>query len=126
MGRRILIVEDNPMNMELASDLLEIAGYEVLQAMDAQAGIDLARSQQPDLILMDISLPGMDGLTATGILKGEAPTDTIPVIALTAHAMAGDEEKALAAGCDAYLTKPIQTRTFTSSIETVLAEFGSA
>src|SRR5438128_2741992 len=108
---KILIVEDNAMNMELAADLLEAAGHEVFRARAAEQGIELARSAAPDLILMDISLPGMDGLVATQRLKAEPATRAIPVLALTAHAMKGDHEKALAAGCAGYLTKPIDTRT---------------
>ena len=112
MGNRILIVEDNEANMELASDLLEVAGFEVLQAPTAEIGIELARSRQPDLIVMDIGLPGMDGLVATAILKADAATQAIAILATTSHAMKGDQEKALAAGCDGYITKPIDTRTF--------------
>lgn len=113
---KILIVEDNPLNMELAADLLNAAGYEVLQATTAERGIQLARSVLPDLILMDTSLPGMDGLQATRILKGDAATEHIPVVSLTANAMKGDEETARAAGAMAYVTKPIDTRTFVQSV----------
>jgi CheY-like chemotaxis protein len=113
---RILIVEDNAMNMELAVDLLQAAGYVVLSATEAEQGIEVARATKPDLILMDISLPGMDGLVATQRLKSDPATREIPVVALTAHAMKGDEEKALAAGCAGYLTKPIDTRTFGQAI----------
>ena len=109
---QILVVEDNPVNMELATDLLEIAGFTVLQADNAEKGIEMAKARMPGLILMDISLPGMDGLTATGILKSDAATRHIPVVALTAQAMKGDEEKAREAGCDGYITKPIDTREF--------------
>jgi two-component system cell cycle response regulator DivK len=104
----ILIVEDNPTNMTLASFLVESAGHTVLFATDAEAGLALARSRQPHLILMDIQLPGMDGLEATAHLKRDAATRGIPVVALTALAMKGDEERILAAGCDAYLTKPMR------------------
>jgi CheY-like chemotaxis protein len=117
---KILIVEDNPLNMELAADLLEVAGYEVLQATTAERGIQLARSLLPDLILMDTSLPGMDGLQATQILKSDAGTQNIPVISLTANAMKGDEQTALAAGALAYVTKPIDTRTFVKDISRFL------
>ena len=109
---QILVVEDNSANMELATDLLEIAGFTVLQADNAEKGIEMAKAQMPGLILMDIGLPGMDGLTATGILKSDAATRHIPVVALTAQAMKGDEEKAREAGCDGYITKPIDTREF--------------
>ena len=117
---KILIIEDNPLNMELAADLLEVAGYEVLQATTAERGIQLARALLPDLILMDTSLPGMDGLQATQILKDDASTEHIPVISLTANAMKGDEQTALAAGALAYVTKPIDTRTFVKDISRFL------
>ena len=117
---KVLIIEDNPLNMELAADLLEVDGYEVLQATTAERGIQLARSLLPDLILMDTSLPGMDGLQATQILKSDASTQHIPVISLTANAMKGDEQTALAAGALAYVTKPIDTRTFVKDISQFL------
>ena len=117
---KILIIEDNPLNMELAADLLMVAGYQVLQAATAEKGIQLARSLLPDLILMDTSLPGMDGLQATRILKSDSATEHIPVISLTANAMKGDEETARAAGALAYVTKPIDTRTFVESISVYL------
>jgi CheY-like chemotaxis protein len=113
---KILVVEDNPLNMELAVDVLGAAGYIVLQAENAERGIALARAERPALILMDVRLPGMDGLSATEILKGEPETREIPVVALTAHAMKGDEEKALAAGCKGYITKPIDTRTLPGEV----------
>ncbi|MBW2690181.1 MAG: response regulator, partial [Deltaproteobacteria bacterium] len=115
-GEKILIVEDNSMNLELATDLLEAAGYFVIQAGSAEEGLKLARADSPDLILMDIGLPGMDGLEATGVLKQDLAITDIPVIALTAHAMQGDEEKALASGCAGYITKPIDTRTFSKTV----------
>ncbi len=115
-GEKILIVEDNPMNLELATDLLEAAGYVVIQAGTAEEGIKLARVEFPDLILMDIGLPGIDGLEATGNLKQDPTIKDIPVIAMTAHAMRGDEEKALAAGCAGYITKPIDTRGFPKAV----------
>ncbi len=117
--KKILVVEDNPVNMELVTDLLEIAGYEILQASTAEEGIETARATQPDLILMDVRLPGMDGLSATSILKKADDTRHIPVIALTAQAMKGDEERALEAGCDAYLSKPIDTRALPGAIAEV-------
>jgi len=104
------------MNMELVVDLLEAEGHTLLQATDAEHGILLARSACPDLILMDVALPGMDGLQATQILKTDSLTHAIPIVALTAHAMAGDAAKALAAGCAGYLAKPINTRTFVSNL----------
>jgi CheY-like chemotaxis protein len=109
---KILVIEDSPLNMELVTDLLEVNGYRVLQAIEAQTGIDMAVQAHPDLILMDVQLPGMDGLTAIRHLKGDARTSAIPVVALTAHAMVGDQEKAEAAGCNGYVVKPIDTRQF--------------
>lgn len=113
---RILVVEDTPMNLELVTDLLEAAGHAVLAATTAEAGLTLARRERPDLILMDISLPGMDGLAATRALKADPTTSDIPVVALTAHAMRGDERRAIEAGCVARLTKPIDTRAFVARI----------
>ncbi len=115
-GEKILIVEDNPMNLELATDLLEASGYVIIQAGTAEEGIELARVKFPDLILMDVGLPGMDGLEATGVLKQDPTTKDIPVIAMTAHAMKGDEERALTAGCAGYITKPICTREFPKTV----------
>ena len=115
-GEKILIVEDNSMNLELATDLLEAAGYFVIQAGSAEEGIKLARADSPDVILMDIGLPGMDGLEATRVLKQDLATKDIPVIALTAHAMQGDEEKAFASGCAGYIAKPINTRAFSKTV----------
>lgn len=113
---KILIVEDNPANMTLAVFLLESAGHAVISAMDAEAGMTLARTEQPDLILMDMQLPGMDGLEATVLLKQNASTRAIPVIALTALAMKGDEERIRAAGCDGYIAKPLAYREFLAAI----------
>ena len=112
----VLVVEDNPANMTLARFLIESAGHTVLGATDAEAGLTLARDAKPDLILMDIQLPGMDGLEATAILKGDDATRAIPVIALTALAMKGDEERIRAAGCDGYIAKPLAYREFLASI----------
>jgi len=102
--------------MTLATFLLKSAGYAVLSAVDAEAGLALARTEQPDLVLMDIQLPGMDGLQATAVLKGDAATRDIPVIALTALAMKGDEERIRAAGCDGYIAKPLAYREFLATI----------
>ncbi len=118
--KKILVIEDNPMNMELVVDLLETYDFIVFAAENAESGIDLAKKHIPDLILMDISLPGMDGLVATTILKNDDVTKSIPVIALTAHAMDGDEEKALIAGCDSFLTKPIDTRQFPKKVAEII------
>ena len=104
---RLLVVEDNPTNMKLAIMLLETAGHSVISAKDAEAGLTLARDERPDLILMDVQLPGMDGLAATALLKADDATRAIPVIALTALAMKGDEERIRAAGCDGYIAKPL-------------------
>jgi CheY-like chemotaxis protein len=115
-GEKVLVVEDNETNMELTATLLEIAGFVVLQAETAEDGIRLAQTEAPALILMDISLPGMDGLTATRVLRGDPSTHLIPVVALTAHAMKGDGDKALAAGCNGYIPKPIDTRVFSKTV----------
>ena len=114
----ILVVEDNVTNMELATFLLESAGHIVLRATDAEGGLALARTAHPDLILMDVQLPGIDGLEATKRLKGDVATRSIPVIALTALAMMGDEARVRAAGCDGYIAKPMRYREF---LETVSA-----
>ena len=113
---RVLIVEDNPTNMRLAVFLLQSAGHTVLSATDAEAGLTLARDEQPNLILMDIQLPGMDGLEATALLKRDDATRAIPVIALTALAMKGDEERIRAAGCDGYIAKPMRYKDFLAAI----------
>jgi two-component system cell cycle response regulator DivK len=113
---KVLIVEDNPANMKLATFLLELAGHTVLSATDAEAGLTLARGEQPRLILMDIQLPGMDGLEATALLKRDDATRAIPVIALTALAMKGDEERIRAAGCDGYIAKPLAYQDFLSVV----------
>src|SRR5258705_10693413 len=112
LSLKVLLIEDNPINMELATDLLEGSGFEVVTAQDAEVGVNLARETQPSLILMDLSLPGMDGLEATKALKADPQTAAIPIVAVTAHAMKGDEQKALDAGCEGYITKPIDTRMF--------------
>jgi two-component system cell cycle response regulator DivK len=117
----ILVVEDNPANMTLAIFLLESAGHSVLCAVDAEAGLTLARQAQPQLILMDIQLPGMDGLEATRLLKREDATRAIPVIALTALAMKGDEERIRAAGCDGYIAKPLAYKDFLAVVSACLA-----
>jgi two-component system, cell cycle response regulator DivK len=109
---KILIVEDNAANMALWVFLLESVGYTVLSAMDAEVGLTLARDERPNLILMDMQLPGMDGLEATKLLKRDEATRDIPVIALTAQAMKGDEERIRAAGCDGYIAKPMHYPDF--------------
>ena len=113
---KVLIVEDNLANMTLATFLLHSKGHIVISATDAETGLALARDEQPDLILMDIQLPGMDGLEATRLLKRDDATCAIPVIALTALAMKGDEERIRAAGCDGYIAKPLAYRDFLTII----------
>jgi CheY-like chemotaxis protein len=107
MMTKVLLVEDNEMNRDMLSRRLTRKGYEVVIAVDGQAGVDMAGSESPDIILLDMSLPVMDGWEAAGRIKGDPTTSGIPILALTAHAMEGDREKALAAGCDDYDTKPI-------------------
>ena len=108
---RVLIVDDNPTNLKLVSYLVKSHGHDVATASDAEAALDSIADQRPTLILMDLQLPGIDGLELTRRLKADPATRSIPIIALTAYAMKGDLEKALAAGCDDYVTKPIDTRT---------------
>ena len=119
---RILVIEDNATNLKLASLLLSNAGHTPLSAVDAETGLTLAHAEQPDLILMDIQLPGMDGLTATALLKKDPATAAIPVIALTAMAMKEDREKARMAGCDAYIAKPLRYQELLAAIDTLLAQ----
>jgi two-component system cell cycle response regulator DivK len=118
---KVLIVEDNPANMKLATFLVQSAGHTVLSATNAEDGLTLALGDQPNLILMDIQLPGMDGLEATGLLKQDNATRDIPVIALTALAMKGDEERIRAAGCDGYIAKPMRYQEFLAIIGAQLA-----
>jgi len=106
---RILYVEDNFQNKRLVRKILKAKGYEVIEADDGEMGVELAASEIPDLILMDISIPKMDGIEATRLIKANPETEKIPVVALTANAMRGDRERFLAAGCDDYLPKPIST-----------------
>lgn len=117
----ILIVEDNPTNMTLAVFVLKSAGHTVVSATDAEAGLLLARSEHPDLILMDIQLPGMDGLQATQILKQSPETRAIPIVALTALAMKGDEDRIRAAGCDGYVAKPLAYKELLAVVAAHLA-----
>ena len=121
---RILIIEDNAANMKLALLLLHNAGHTTICATDAETGLTLARNALPDLILMDIQLPGMDGLAATGLIRRDPLTASIPVIALTALAMKADREKSLAAGCDAYIAKPLRYKELYSVIDMLLAARG--
>ena len=117
---KLLYVEDNETNRDMLSRRLERRGYEVVLAVDGEDGIKVARAQEPDLILMDMSLPVLDGWEATRRLKADAGTASIPVIALTAHAMTGDEEKAKEAGCDDYETKPIDLQRLLGKIEALI------
>lgn len=110
MSARILCVEDNPQNMRLVRKILKHAGYEVLEAMDGLSGVALAEKERPDLILMDINLPDIDGLEATDRIKSNEELVHIPIVALTANAMYGDEERILAAGCDGYIAKPVSKK----------------
>ena len=116
----ILIVEDNPANMKLTSLLVRNAGHDVICSVDAESGLTMARTEQPDLILMDVQLPGMDGLAATAILKQDPSTAAIPVIALTALAMKADQEKSEIAGCDAYIAKPLRYQDLYAAIDRLL------
>jgi two-component system cell cycle response regulator DivK len=118
---KVVVVEDNATNMTLAVFLLESAGHTVLSATSAEAGLTLARAEHPDLILMDIQLPGMDGLEATAQLKRDDTTRAIPVIALTALAMKGDEERIRAAGCNGYIAKPMRYQEFLATVAAQLA-----
>ena len=115
---KILLVEDNEMNRDMLSRRLMKKRYEVVIAVDGQQGVNMAHSEKPDIILLDMSLPVMDGWTAAGHLKGDPATKNIPIIALTAHAMAGDREKALEAGCDDYDTKPVEFKRLLGKIKT--------
>lgn len=121
MTARVLVVEDTPANLKLVNMLLDRAGYQVLLAVNALDGMALAREHLPNLILMDIQLPGMDGLTATRLLKQSVTTRHIKIVALTAFAMKGDEERVIAAGCDGYIAKPIQYQSFLAEVQRILA-----
>ena len=121
---RILLVEDNEMNRDMLSRRLSRKGFEVLIAVDGQQGVEKTMSESPDLVLMDMSLPVLDGWEATRRLKADADTRPVPIIALTAHAMAGDREKAMEAGCDDYDTKPIELPRLLSKIEELLGKAG--
>jgi two-component system cell cycle response regulator DivK len=120
MGKTILIVEDEPKNLKLLRDLLQRFGYEILEALDGEQGVKLVGERMPDLILMDIMMPKMDGLEATRIIKANTKTKHIPIIALTSYAMKGDREKTIEAGCDGYLAKPIDIKEVLKTIETYL------
>jgi CheY-like chemotaxis protein len=117
-GRKVLVVEDNDMNMQLVEYLLEEGGYEIVKATSGEEALAITRDGvAPDLILMDIHLPGMDGLSVVRAMKGDSRTSRVPILALTAHAMRGDKDRFLEAGCDGYISKPIDVKTFLASIE---------
>lgn len=122
---RILLVEDNELNREMLSRRLRHRGYEVLLAVNGRQGIDMARSGKPDVVLMDLSLPEIDGWQVARMLKSDARTRDIPVVALTAHAMLGDREKALEAGCDEYATKPVNLPLLIGMIERLHGGLGA-
>ena len=117
---KVLLVEDNEMNRDMLSRRLTRRGFEVVFAVDGQQGVDLAKSERPDIILMDLSLPVLDGWEATRRVKADDATRSVPVIGLTAHAMAGDREKAIEAGCDDYDTKPVELERLIGKIERLL------
>lgn len=119
---RILIVEDNVDNFQLVRFLLERAGYEVLSAANGREGIAMAKQERPDLILMDLSMPEMDGWAATEALKSDIETRRIPILALTAHTLPGDRKRAVEAGCDGYISKPINVAAFQKTVAGILAE----
>ena len=123
---KILLVEDNEMNRDMLSRRLARRGYEVVVAVDGEAGVRMAHSESPAIILMDMSLPGLDGWDATRQLKADPATRGVPVIALTAHAMAGDREKSLAAGCDDFDTKPVDFERLLAKIQALLGSGGGA
>jgi CheY-like chemotaxis protein len=123
-GACILVVDDNNTNLKLVSDVLEFEGYRILKAGDAESAQEIITTTQPDLILMDIALPGMDGLTLTRLLKADEATRRIVVVALTAFAMKGDDARAREAGCDGYITKPIDTRTLPGAVAGYLRRIG--
>jgi len=119
-GDRVLVVDDNLTNLKLIEYLLQSRGYEVITAVDAESALHAVRTQRPSLVLMDLQLPGMDGLELTRQLKSDDATKGIAIVAVTAYAMKGDEERARAAGCDGYIPKPIDTRTLPTLVEQLL------
>lgn len=121
MKKSILIVEDETLNMILVRDVLQVFGNTTLEATDGKQGVELAKEKRPDLILMDIQMPVMDGLEATRVLKADADTRDIPIVALTSHAMKGDEENILRAGCDGYLSKPISIKELKKTVAEYLS-----
>jgi CheY-like chemotaxis protein len=125
-GRTVLVVEDNPVNRKLARNVLRSRGYRVLEADTGEEGIELARRERPHLILMDLQLPGLDGMEATRRLKADPATRDIPVVALSAHAQEADEERAREAGCAGYISKPIRLSRFPQQVRSFLAPWEGA
>ena len=122
MKATILVIEDNELNMILIRDLLELEGYRVIEAYDAERGLQIAREKRPAVILMDIQLPGMDGLTATRLIQKDPVLREIPIVALTAYAMEKDKKEAIAAGCIGFIAKPIDTRSFVNTVSKFILE----
>jgi len=122
MAKLVLIVDDEPKNVTLVRDILQVKGYETNEAVDGKQGVDLAKETIPDLILMDIQMPEMDGIEATGILKTDEATKHIPILALSSYAMMGDKERILKAGCDAYMSKPLNIKEFLSKVAEFLPD----
>jgi len=120
MAKTVLIVEDDPLNMKLFNDLLQASGYDILQSIDGKDALDLAREHHPDLIIMDIQLPEVSGMDYTKMLKADDALKDIPVLAVTAFALKGDEEKILEAGCDGYIAKPITVPNFLKKVEKLI------
>lgn len=118
--KTVLVIEDNDLNMEIAVAALELCDCQVLQAADAETGIQLARAHTPDLILMDVQLPGMDGFTATAVIKADPATQHIPVVAVTAYAMQKDRDEALKAGCSGFISKPFSLKPFMDTVKSFL------
>lgn len=125
MSATMLVIDDNPINLKLASEVLEIEGYRVVRATDAEAALQLLQTLTPDLILTDIGLPGIDGLTLVRRLRRDPRLGRIPMVALSAFAMTGDAQRALDAGCDGYVAKPIDTRTFAAQVSAYLSNGAS-
>ena len=126
MSKRILVVEDQEDNRRIMHDLLSDAGFEVLEAVSGDKGVEMAESHRPDLILMDLQLPGIDGYEATRQIKAKPDLQKIPVIAVTSYALSGDNDRALQAGCDGYFSKPVSPRELLAKIKSVLAQPGPA
>jgi two-component system, cell cycle response regulator DivK len=122
MAKVVLIVDDDPRSMKLSYDLLNVFGYTTLAAFNGQQAVEMAKNHRPDLILMDIQLPVMDGLSATRLIKADPTTKDIPIVAATAYAMKGDEDKVIAAGCNGYVTKPIDIQVLLKTVEKYLAD----